>query len=116
MKHIIKSGLCKRLGGLIFNHNIDYLTFDKWVQAGCPDNCYIQASPDLLYICRIPIVDAVNDRGFFVKSAVGAKRQCKYKIPDYCMPQPIKDVQSTEFSKIVFGLGKTKNKMARRAK
>lgn len=81
MKTIIKKGSCN-VGGLVFGHkNIPFLSIYEWIEQGFPDNTYVHASPDVLTICNIPILDCYNDDGLLIK-----KKPSKLFLVNYSVP------------------------------
>lgn len=86
MKNITKKGSC-RLGGLVFYHpEIEHMRFHEWIEKGCPPDTYIYATPEILMLAHIPMVDVRIDCGTIFRSEVGELQQCDWRIMHYMMP------------------------------
>ena len=66
----IKKHSCKAIGGLLFfrpDLSPRIVTVQAWLAKGCPDNVYIYDELWELLAHKIPIVDAQESRGFWVR-------------------------------------------------
>lgn len=73
------------LAGLVFTRKGESYFLREWVEAGCPDNSYIKASPDILILCGIPIADADVFDGLLIRVEPRKPSKCKLRIPNYVL-------------------------------
>ena len=70
MKNSTKNVSCKGIGGVLFfrrDLTPRVVTVQAWVAQGCPDGVYIHDELWALLAHKIPIIDAQETRGFWVR-------------------------------------------------
>lgn len=73
---------CKNIGGLVFFQKIPGLIIgvDTWITKGCPDNCYIHDSLLNLALYKIPMLDALPFKGYYIKQPLAPRQPWEGKV------------------------------------